>query len=987
MLGPFEAWHDGAQVELGDLQQRHALAVLLLHANTPVPGERLIDIIWGENRPKSNLIIGYIAKIRRVFRDAGADDVAILTTPTGYRLELDEDALDTVRFHKLCAGAAAARRRDDPAGATRLLHEAVALWRGDFLDGLDIDRVGGSGVLAPDDALRDAVGDLAELELASGNHRWVRDRLRPLVDKDPTHERLAVLLMRALLGNGDRARALEVYRRTERSMEAYGMTVPPELQSLARQARYGPPRGDLPPRSGRFTGRREELAEIEALAPGRDRAGPAVVWVSGPPGVGKTSLAVEAAHRLRDRFTDARLFVSLNGFTPQVRPTTPTEALGELLAELGVPPEQVPRTLRERAALYQDELAGTRTLVVLDNAGSEEQVRALLPNAPACMAIVTSRRVGDLDVADSLRLDPMPEAEAVELFRSLAGARRLTGWTERVREVVARCGRVPLQITIVASQFRRHPAWPLDHLLRLLGEAGPWNPNGGFDDAGVAAYLVSYQQLEQPQRTLFRLVGHLPGHDLGPEAAAAMLGGEVHRARALLEALYQASLVEESRPERYRMLDPLKSFASCALPPPDPAEHRAALERLLDFYLAATHAAITTAFPFDRDQQPRVDTRHVAAPVFADRRAALDWLGAEWPNLLAAVRHAAKHDHPDHTWRLALLLWRYFHTTARLGEWIETLELAREVTAGDPDNLEGHARVLLRLSTARWRAGELDHALELAAAALPKLIRLGDVRGEADGLCGIALVAIDQGMHRRAMAHFEAALVKYEEIGHRRGQAHALSHLGYLDEMHGELESAERRQLAAIPLLRAIDHRAGLANTLDNLGSVRQRLGRVDQALANHQEARALAVDMGDSVAAAYALTNLANAYRRLGRLDEATRHHELAAAACPEPDPSLRIQLHLDQGATRLARGDLSGALRELRAGLALATEIGDRAQRARADLALARILHSVDDHARAAEHWRSAEAEFDDLELPEGRRLRSELDRLDCACAGDRD
>lgn len=975
LLGPFEAWHDHVRVDLGDLQQRHVLVVLVLHANRPVSVERLTDIIWGDNRPKTNLVTGYIAKIRRAFREVHAD-AAVLTTATGYLLEVDEHALDTVRFAELCDEAATARSDGDVTRATSLLRAAVALWRGPYLEDLDIDRLGGPTVSMSDDPLLDALADLAELELAGGNHRWVRNRLRQPVIAEPSRQRLAALLMRGLLANGDRVQAMDVYHKTKTALDNYGMEPSPDLRSLARQAQYGPPRTTMPPRSSRFTGRTAELAEIGALAANpSDR--PTVVWLSGMPGVGKTTIAIEAAYRIRERFTDARLFVQLNGFTPNVRPTTPIEALGQLLVALGVPAEQVPSTLDGRIARYQDELTDSRTLVVLDNANSEEQVRALLPDASTCMAIVTSRKVGDLEIATNLRLDPMAEGEAVELFRDLVGTKRVAHRTKQVEEVVARCGRVPLQIKVVASQFRRHDRWPLDHLLDLLAKAGPWQLNGGFDDDGAVACTVSYQQLDEPQRKLFRLFGHFPGHDVGPYGAAALVGSDVKPARAALEHLHGVSLLDETAtPDRYLMLDPLKNFAAAV--PADPAEHEDGLARLLDFYLVSTASAVSMAFPFDRELQPKVDVRSPVGLTFQDRREAMAWLGDERPNLVACIRYAAENGRPGHTWRLAVLLWRYLHTTGYLRDWIETLELARSVTA---DNQYGHAQVLLRLATARWRSGELDLAFELAASALPILVELGDVRGEADGMCGMALVAIDQGRYGIAMTNLTDALGKYEEIDHRRGQAHVLSILGHLNEMYGALKVAERQHLASIALLRSIDHQAGLADAIDNLGSVRQRLGRLDQALADHEEARRVAVDARNSTAESYALNNLGNTYRRMGRLDEAIRHHALAAAI-PDPEPTLKIQLHLDHGRTLLAGGDSAGARREYRAALTLAEKIGDRAQRATANLGLARILHDLGAHPQAAGHWRAAEAEFGELELPEATEIRAELGTMDCAC-----
>ncbi len=980
MLGPFEAWHDGQQVDLGDFQQRYVLVVLLLHLNRPVSPQRLIEIIWGTSRPRSNLIPGYVAKLRKAFTTVGATDSIIEKTTTGYVLRADEDQLDTARFAALCAQA----RAGDRQRATELLRTAVDLWRGRFLEDLDIDRVGGSEVISPAQALIDALGDLAELELAAGNHRWVRDRLRPVVHDEPSRHRHTLLLMRALLANGDQVEAMKVYHRTRDALDEAGLQTPVELRREAWAVRYGAPSSTLPPRPGRFTGRAAELASIEAAAAVvAEQDEPGVLWVSGMPGVGKTALAIEAAHRLGRLFPDARVFVALDGFTPNLDPITPTEALAKLLVDLGVPTERIPPTLTGRSALYQATLAGTKTVVVLDNAASAEQVRSLLPQAPGCLAIVTSRRFGDLDAGDNVHVAPFPATDAAQLFNSLVGPDRLRGRSAEVTDVVGRCGRLPLQIKMVASQFRRHRQWPLDHLVRLLDEAGPWNSARAFDNPGVVACMVSYQQLDEPQRTMFRLFGANPGHDLSVAAAAAFAGDDVPRARQLLDDLHEVSLLEEAVPERYHILDPLKQFAESVA---TPAERDDALDRLLDFYLVNTASAIATAFPFDRAQQPAVDRECAVLAAFGDQQAAHEWLTVERPNLVAAIRYAAGHGRPVHTWQLAVLLWRYFNATNHIDDWIDALELAKQTVMADEDNQLGQAHVLLRLAVAHRRSGRLAHARELAAQALPRWVRLGDLRGEADTLCAIAKPTIELGDHGHAIAHLEAALAKYEQVGDLRGQGNTLSMLGLLNEQRGNLELAERQHVAAVRMLRLIDDRQGLAHGLDNLGSVRQRLGAVDEALADHQEAHGLALATGDRGVAAYALNNIGNVHRLRHDVDEAMRYQEEARLAANGLDDAyLRTELYLDRGATLHVRGDQSDALRSYRAALDLATGTGDRAHQAQAHRGIAQALHTTGDHDRAADHWRAAETTFVQLRQPEAGEIRRERQLLRCACTPD--
>ncbi|WP_253773932.1 AfsR/SARP family transcriptional regulator [Goodfellowiella coeruleoviolacea] len=974
MLGPLEAWHEGAKVDLGDQQQRFVLVVLLLHANKPVSTERLTEIIWGGNPERRTLVRGYISKLRAAFRQA--DDVSIDKEPTGYLLRVGADQLDTVRFERLRAEAAHA---DDRGRKIELLRAAVALWRGRFLEDIDNDRVGGPEVISPDESYFDAVGDLAELELAARDHRSARDRLRPVVRMDPARQRHAELLMRALIAGGDRVGAVRVFQDVRDATRAeYGMDPDPALRNLAARAEHGEPPSALPTPVRWFTGRAAELDVIEAAAAAERRA----VWVSGAPGVGKSGLALEAAHRLRHRFPDGQLLVRLNGFTPNMPPMPVEDALTQLLGELGVPPEQIPSTKGRKFALYQAKLHGSRTLVVLDNAVAPDQVQLLLPEATGCFAIVTSRRMGEPDTGEHVRLSPLPSDDAIALFLALADPRRVGGKTAEVAAVVKRCGYLPMPIRVAAALFRRHDQWPLEHLLRLIEESGPWRTDTD-DGAGAAAVRVSYQLLDSPQRTMFRLLGHLPGPDIDVAAAAALVGSDRTEARLVLDDLHEVCLLEEIAPERYQMLDPLKEFAVAEPSPTTPSESTDALLRLLDFYLITLANAVDTAYPFDRALQPATGRSCPVALAFTDTDAAVSWIATERDNLVAAIRHAATHDLPEHAWRLAVLFWRYFNTTSQLEDWIETLELARWIVSADPDNDYGQAHVLLRLATAHNRLGRLADAQELAVQTLPRWTRLGDVRGEAATLCAIAIPTMELGGHTQAMAYFATALKKYEQCGDLRGQAHALSMLGYLNDLHGDLDLALRQHQASVRMLREIDHVQGLAHALNNLGSVQQRLGFPAEALASHRKAHELAVEVDDNCTMASALNCIGNVHRSQGLLTEAVRYQEQARrVAANVSDADLRTRLYRDSGATAQAGGDQEKALHAYQAALDLAIGTGNRTYQAHANRGVAQALHALGRHVDAVPHWRAAEEQFSALGQPEAAEVRAEYADLTCAC-----
>ncbi|MGW5052755.1 tetratricopeptide repeat protein [Actinokineospora sp. NPDC004072] len=970
MLGPLEAWHAGAPVPLGEQQQRFVLVVLLLHANKPVSTERLTEIIWGDNPDRRTLVRNYINRLRKAFQDA--DDVAIETTPTGYLLRVGADQLDTARFERLRAEAAAVAA-DDPRRAVELLRTAVGLWRGRFLEDIDPDRVGGAEVIPPHDSYLDAVGDLAELELAVGEHRAARDRLRHVARLEP-EPKFAVLLMRALLATGDRVSAIRVFHRAAAALAEWGLEPGHELRNLLARAQRGDPASRLPSRPGGFTGRVAELALIEAAAASGRRA----VWVSGAPGVGKTGLAVEAAHAMRDRFPDGQFLVRLNGLGSHAPATAVGEALTHLLGELGVPPEQIPTTVGRKSALYQAELLGTRRLLVLDDAASPEQVRPLLPEAAECLAIVTSRRMGGPGAGEHLRLSPLSPDEAIALFEAFVDQRRVRGRAAEVGAVVKRCGYLPMPIRLAAAIFRRHERWPLEHLLRLLEESGPWRT--GDDGDGAAAVRVSYEHLDEAQRELFRLIGHLPGPDVDVAGAAALAGRAVGWARDVLDDLHEVCLLEEVVPDRYRMLDPLKEFAAAQPAPAAPGESADALLRMLDYYLVALERAVRTAYPFDRALQPAAGRTCPVAPDFTAPDNAQVWITAERDNLVAAIHHAvAVPELHHHAWRLAVLLWRHFHSNSQLADWLATMQLVRRIAADDL----GRAHVLLRLATAHNRLGKLAEARELAAEALPVWTRLGDVPGEAAALCALGIPTMELGAHDAAIAHFDAALGRFEQIGDLRGQAHALSMLGLLDELRGDLALALRRHEAAVAMLREVGHAQGLAHALNNLGSVQQQLGQPSAALAGHREAYELARQVSDDCVAAYALNYIANVHRQLGDLAEAKRHHEQARqAAAGLSDADLSTQLYRDRGATALAGAELAEAFRAFQSALDLAASTGNRTHEAHAHHGIAQTLHALGRHAEAVQHWQAAEARFTDLGQPEAAGIRAARACLGCGC-----
>jgi len=454
----------------------------------------------------------------------------------------------------------------------------------------------------------------------------------------------------------------------------------------------------LPPPVAAFAGRGAELARLDALRPGPD--GDAVIAViAGTAGVGKTTLAVHWAHRVAAHFPGGQLYVNLRGFDPagpaaaeglgQSGATDPGQALRGFLDAFAVPPERIPARLEDQVALYRSLLAGRRVLVLLDNARDAEQVRPLLPAAPGCLTVVTSRShltglVAGLG-AHPLHLDLLPPGEARELLARRLGRGRVSREPDAVEEIIAGCARLPLALTITAARAAASPAFPLAAVAADLREAGhvldPFDVGDAATDVR-AAFWSSYWGLSDDAARLFRLLGLHPGPDVTTGAAASLAGITPDRARGLLGELARGYLLAEQRPGRYACHDLLRAYAAeQAQSAEDEAARQAAVSRLLDHYLHLACAAATQIDPFFAPAVPAPATAAApatpvapAAPVSsqaapaapATTEEALAWFAAERAGLLGAVALAADAGLAGHAWRLA---WALSTFLLRRGFW------------------------------------------------------------------------------------------------------------------------------------------------------------------------------------------------------------------------------------------------------------------------------------------------------------------------------
>jgi hypothetical protein len=390
----------------------------------------------------------------------------------------------------------------------------------------------------------------------------------------------------------------------------------------------------LPPDIGDFTGRSGAVAELTGvLTPGRSVP---VAAVNGMGGVGKTTLAVHVAHAVRQRFAGGRLYANLRGMTD--RPAEPYAVLGGLLHALGR--RDVPETLEERSALYRSELTGRRVLVVLDDARCPAQVGPLLPGAPGCAVLVTSRTtMAGLPGVSGLDLDVLEPDEAMALLTSAAGADRVGAERGAALDLVAACGFLPLAIRAAGAWLAARPASPVGVLTRHL-------THGRMEElpATVACFRLGYDLLGTDKARAFRLLALADGPGFSTGAACAALGLGRQQADELLEALADLSLLECPAPNRYRFHALLRAFALNRTG--RQGERVRALRRLLDHYLAAARdaaKALGRASPAGSRSATEIAS---PGPCSGDPRsttaeAARTWLFVEQDAILTAIENAA----------------------------------------------------------------------------------------------------------------------------------------------------------------------------------------------------------------------------------------------------------------------------------------------------------------------------------------------------------
>ncbi len=946
LLGPVEVRAGEDWRGIGAPKWRSVLAALLIYPGQIVSAETLIGELWRDEPPAraANLVSIYVLRLRRLMDDA--DGHLLVTRAPGYLLRVSGDETDALLFEAMVRDGRRAFAAGDPEGAASRLTEALGLWHGRPLADVPPTPL----VEAEAERLAELRLGAVELritaELALGGHEQAVSELRRLLADHPLREGLWLLLMRALDGAGRHAEALEVYGQARDAIsEQLGVDPGAELRQLhadllakdtaaspvgvisagtlsppaepapeprqarsARRASSAP--AQLPADVADFTGRDEQVKRLSDLLSGTGASGDPgavrIAVVAGAGGLGKTSLAVHAAHRVRRRFPDGQLYVDLLGATAS--PLLPADVLARFLRDLGVDGRDIPVDEDERAARYRTTLARRRMLVVLDNARDAAQVRPLLPGSASSAVLVTTRsRMPDLASTKLVDLNVLDDDEALKLFVKVVGEQRAAAEPEATAELLDACAGLPLAIRICAARLVTRSGWTIRAMAgRLTDEHRRLDEMRAGDLAVRASFEVSFTSLPpstdkqgiDPARA-FCLLGLWHGPSISSAAAAALFGIPEFAAEDALEILVDTHLLDCEAADRYRLHDLLRVYAAERADADLPeAERDAALTRLLTWYLRTADAAATAVAPRRYDiplDAPADDD--VPALSFAPSEDALAWYDDERANLVAATRQAAGSGLHEIAWRLPAPLFSIFNSRGNWADCITTsriaLESARQAgsrqgeawilnTLGDAlgqtrqsegiDCLErslairreigdrmGEAQAANNLADAYQRLGRTDEALDLLWRALDLNRKVGDRFGEGIALGNLGSTLLDLARAREAIDYLRQARLCFAEVDYVDGVGYALHILGRCYLSLGRDTDALGCLQQALGSHQASGNRQRQAATLKSLGTAQSRVGLVGEARKSWTQAAAIFEELGDSAQAARSGQNRPN--------------------------------------------------------------------------------------------------------------------------------
>ncbi|MFE0461232.1 ATP-binding protein [Kitasatospora sp. NPDC058965] len=738
----------------------------------------------------------------------------------------------------------------------------------------------------------------------------------------------------------------------DQATAAVGAASGPRDDSADSAGTYaGDARFQLPAATRLFAGRSREVAELMAAATASDSAGWLVIAaVDGMAGIGKSALAIHTAHQLKDRYGDGQLFVDLHAHSAGREPMSAADALEALLRSLGVPAQAIPPGVEARAALYRSRTAGTRTLILLDNAVDTAQIRPLLPGEAGCLVLITSRtRLTGLDDAHTMTLDVLDIDQAAMLLRQVAGPHRIgADQTDAVAELVELCGRLPLALRIAGARLRHRPALHVPDLVTQLRDATDRLVQLRDTDRDVTAvFATSYARLPNAEQRLFRLLGLLPGDDIDAYAAANLADlGDVRTAEHLLESLLDHSLLLQHQAGRYRLHDLVRAYARTLAQRQAPGEQDPAAARLLDYYqhTARCAQALVTSTPRLRVEGPAPKV----APTLTDRTSAWAWLRTERSNLLAAFSHAATRDRL----RAVRLAGAMAALLAVDGPWDEAITV-HTAAAGLAEQLRLPAvlgSALTDLAYLRALTGDFIGAATDLEAALRHCDMVDAHLGYANALTLLAQISAFTGDRTTAERHLDHAIERYGQLDEHLGLANAYTQRGTVYRLNGDYPSAEHDLHAALAGYESLGDPEGQATALSNLGVIHETTGDYPTATRYQQQALHLHRQAGNRIGQARAFLGLGQAYAHAGAHHAAIDAEQQALCLFRDvADPNGEANALGNLGYFKRLAGAPEDGLPDLQDALEIFRRIGARGNEVWALDLYAGTVAATGDHLRA--------------------------------------